>query len=170
MSDPVTFTSRSARSAALLAALTLVIGVETGVLHMALAQTYPVLAWSLSILSLCTAAWLVGDYRAMGHRAVAVDAVHVHLYIGWRATARIPRDTIRTTLRPTWRERPATGSSGYVNLTKPAVPNLIFTCTPAATVRLPGGLTRQAHVIALHVDDADALAALLHTETGRTTS
>jgi hypothetical protein len=163
MQNPSLFTIRHARSASLLIGMMLAIAVESAALHLWLAPTSPRIAWMLTALSLGTAGWLWGDFRAMGRHGMVVDTTDVHVRVGWRAVSTVPRSSIVSAIRPTWRERPSAGTAGYVNLTKPADPNTLLTCDPPATIRLVGGLTRRVRVIGLHVDDADALRALLNT-------
>lgn len=161
MDDPSRFTFRTARSAPLVAGVILAIAVETNALHLWLAPTSPRAAWTLTVLSLLTAGWLIGDFRAMGRSAIEADATYLHLRVGWRAVATVQRATVTAAIRPSWREVPPTGTAGYLNVTKPADPNVLLTCDPAVAIRLAGGLTRRARLIGLHVDNADALVALL---------
>jgi hypothetical protein len=161
VNDDSRFTFRTARSASLVAGLILVIAVETIVLHFFLSPAHPVIAWTLTAMSVSTAVWLLGDFRAMGRSALQVSATDLHLRVGWRATAAVPRSTVTTATRSTWRDLPAAGASQYLNLTKPSEPNVLLTFEPAAEIRLAGGLTLRACVIGVHVDAPDELVTLL---------
>jgi hypothetical protein len=152
---------RGARSAALLATLLLVGAVESVVLHLWLAPSYPAAAWVLTALSVLTGVWLVGDYHALGQATLTVDEHAVVLDIGWRARAAIPREAIAGIAPATWRDIPDGAPRDYVNLAQPAQPNVLIACTPLADVRLFGVVTRPMRLIGLHVDDPDALVLLM---------
>jgi hypothetical protein len=158
------FTYRSARSGSVVGGLGLVIAIETVALHLWLAARHPVAAWALTAGSLATLGWLAADYRALGRGAVLLDGDTVDLRVGRRAAVRLPRTAVLTVARPTWRDLPAAGTpaaADYLNLTKPATPNVLLTLSAPTTVRLPGGLTRQARRLGVRLDDPDAFVAAL---------
>jgi hypothetical protein len=157
----VRFGCGGARSLALLATFLLLVAVESVVLHLWLAPSYPVAAWVLTALSVFTGGWLLGDYRALGQAALTVSEHALGLDIGWRARAAIPREAIAGIARASWRDIPDGATRDYVNLAKPAEPNVLITCTPPADVRLFGAVTRPMRLIGLHVDDPDALVLLM---------
>jgi hypothetical protein len=102
----------------------------------------------------------------MGQSAVRVTGDAISLQIGWRARADLDRAAVREVVRPTWRELPEPGralSEGYLNLTKPAEPNVLLTLEPAGEVRLVGGVVRRARRLGLCVDDPVGLAAVIRT-------
>lgn len=158
------FTYRSARSGSLVAGLGLAIAVETVALHLWLGARHPLLAWTLTAASLGTLAWLAADYQALGRGAVRLDGDVLDLRVGRRATLQVPRAGLASVVRPSWRELPTAGSAGardYLNLTKPATPNVLLTLTDPTTVRLSGGLTRRARRLGLRLDDPDAFVTAL---------
>ena len=158
------FSHRSARSGAVTAGFGLAIAIETAVLHLWLAGRHPAIAWSLTLVSLATFAWLAADWRAMGRAGISVTAHAVELRIGRRFAADVPRTSITGVVRPTWRDLPEPGSpaaAGFVDLTKPAEPNVLLTLASPVHVRLPGGLRRPVKRLALHVDDPDGFVAAL---------
>ena len=159
-----TFTCRNARSGALMIGLGLVLTIETVVLHLWLAPRHPVVAWALTASSLLTLAWLAADWRAMGRAGVDVDEGTLSVRIGRRFVADVPRAGIAAASRPTWRDLPSPESraaAGFLDLTKPAPPNVLLTLAPPVTVRRPAGLHRQARQLALHLDDPDGFLARL---------
>lgn len=165
MPEPVHFTCRSARSSALLGGLLLAIAAETAVLHVWLSAEHRVVAWTLTILSVLTAAWLIGDFRALGRSIIGVGANDIELRVGWRADASLPRTAVTTAVRPTWRAIPTAGSALYLNLTKPAEPNVLLTFHPPVSIRLAGGLRRRASTLGLCLDNPDTFVDLLQSST-----
>ena len=160
----VEFTYRSARSGSLVAGLGLVVAIETVVLHLWLAARHPWAAWALTVASVGTIAWLAADYRALGSGAVRLDGESIDLRVGRRFALGLPRTALLTVVRPTWRDLPAAGTpdaGDYLNLTKPATPNVLLTLSAPTTVRLPGGLARRARRLGLHLDDPEAFVAAL---------
>lgn len=159
-----TFTCRNARSGALVVGVGLVVAIETVVLHLWLVARHPAVAWALTGASILTMLWLVADWRAMGDAGVVVGEHDVSVRIGRRFVAEVPRAGIAAWSSPTWRDLPSPESrsaAGFMDLTKPAPPNVLLVLEPPATVRLPGGLRRRARQVALHMDDpAGFLAAL----------
>lgn len=159
------FSYRSARSGSLAAGLGLVIAIETLVLHLWLSSRHPIIAWTLTSSSLAAIAWLVADYRALGRGAVQLGDERLDLRVGRRFAVSVPTTAIANALRPTWRDLPNPGSpqaAGYLNLTKPAAPNVLLILSTAIEVRLPGGLRRSATSFGLCLDDPDAFLAAIH--------
>lgn len=144
------------------------LAVETVALHLwLLSAHHPAAAWALTASSVATLAWLAADYRAMGRGAVLLGEDSLELRVGLRFTARVERRNVAAAVRPTWRDRPAPGTAtaaaGYVDLMKPATPNVLLALDAPVTVRLPGGIRRSARRIALHLDDPDGFLAALAT-------
>jgi len=160
-----TFTYRSARSGALLAGFGLAIAIETLVLHLWLVARHPIVAWTLTAGSVAALAWLVADYRSLGRGVVRLSDDLLDIRVGLRFAASVPTSAVATATRPTWRDLPTPGTPatvGYVNLMKPATPNVLLTLAVPATVRLPGGLRRSARRLGLRLDSPDDFLAALH--------
>jgi len=167
------FTYRSARSGSILFALGMVIVVETLVLHVWLGARHPLIAWALTTASIVTLLWLAADYRAMGRGAVRIADDTLTLEVGRRFTVQVPRDTIATATRPSWRDIPAASTAAaadYLNLMKPGTPNVLLTLSGPAVVRLPGGLRRSVRRLGLHLDDPDAFLVALNAPAPGTTN
>lgn len=159
------FSYRSARSAPLVAGLGLVIAIETVVLHLWLASRHPIIAWTLTVSSLAAIAWLVADYRALGRGTVQLGDDLLDLRVGRRFAVSVPTNAVSSALRPTWRDLPSPGTpaaAGYLNLTKPATPNVLLILSSPMDVRLPGGLRRSATRFALCLDEPDAFLSAMH--------
>jgi hypothetical protein len=151
------FTYRSARSGSLLAGLGLALFVETVALHLWLATRHPVLAWLLTSASVGALAWLAADYRAVGRGALRLDDEAFEFRVGYRFAGRVARADIgAAVVRPDWRALPAAGTraaADYVNLMKPATPNVLLSLDAPTTLRLPGGVRRSVRRLGLHLDD-----------------
>lgn len=165
------FTYRSARSGSLLAGVTMAILVETVVLHLWLVGRHPVIAWILTASSTGVLAWLIADYRAAGRGAVRLSNDVLQLQIGRRFDLRLPRADVATSVRPEWRDVPEAGTPAaarYLNLTKPATPNVLLTLVAPTSIRLPGGLSRSVQQLGLHLDQPEAFfVALTHSSPPR---
>lgn len=158
------FSYASARSGSLLAGIGIALVVETVALHLWLYARHPLLAWGLTVASLGTLAWLVADYVAMGRGVVRVDADAVRVAIGRRVDATVERQAIASVVRPGWKDIPESGmpaAADYLNLTKPAEPNVLITLVAPKRLRLAGGISRNARRLGLHLDDADGFVATL---------
>lgn len=152
------FTYHSARSGSLLAGLGLVLLVETVVLHLWLGARHPVLAWTLTVTSLSVILWLVADYRAMARGAVRLSHDILDLRVGRRFAVRLARTEVIAAIRPGWRDLPEAGTpaaAGFLNLMKPATPNVLLTLAHPARVRLPGGMRRTVRQLGLHLDEPE---------------
>ena len=158
------FTYRSARSGSFIAGIVLALLAETLVIHLWIVGRHPLVAWLLTISSLGAVAWLVADYLAMGRGAIGVGHDELALDIGRRFSVRRPRARVMSAALPTWRDLPEAGTpaaSDYLNLTKPATPNVLLTLHEPTRVRIRGGIFRTARRIGLHVDDPERLVTLL---------
>lgn len=160
--DPRRFTYRHSRSGSVLAALTIVIGVETLAIHLWISQRHPVVGWSLVALSLVSLAWVFADYRARGRRAVILDDQSLELRIGLRAPIVLPRDRVARAIAPTWRELPE-ANAPYVNLTGPAQPNVLLTLSELTPIAIGLGLKRKVLHLGLHLDDPAAFLTDVHS-------
>jgi len=159
------FSYRSARNGSLVAGLGLVIAIETLVLHLWLTKSHPIIGWTLTVSSLAAIGWLVADYRALGRGAVQLTDERLALRVGRRFDVSVPTTAVSSALRPTWRDLPNPGTpqaADYLNLTKPAAPNVLLILSTPMDVRLPGGLRRSATRLALCLDEPDEFLAAIH--------
>ena len=151
------FTYRSSRSATLVVGIGIAVLVETVAIHFLLRVAHPIAAWVMTALSLSAIAWVARDYRAMGQGAVRIIEGDLQLTVGRRYDVRVPRTTLSRVLRPTFRDLPAPGTNqgrDYLNMTKPATPNVLIELDEPVSVRLPGGVRRRVRRLGLHLDDA----------------
>jgi hypothetical protein len=158
MSNSLEFTYRSARSGAITAAFGAVVVIESVAVHFAVAAHHPRVAWTLTLLSLYALVWLARDYRALGSGSVRVGDDSVRLRIGRRFDISIPLASIARTLKPTFRDLPTPGTNqgrDFLNLTKPAAPNVLIVLDTIRRVRTMAGLHRDVQRVALKLDDPD---------------
>jgi len=158
MSDNLEFTYRSARSGAITAAIGAVVLIESVAVHFAVAAHHPRIAWALTLTSLYAVVWLVRDYRALGSGAVRVADDNVRLRIGRRFDVSIPLASVARTLKPTFRDLPTPGTNqgrDFLNLTKPAAPNVLIVLETMQRVRVMAGIHRDVQRVALKLDDPD---------------
>lgn len=158
------FSYRSARSAAITFTFVAVILIESAAVHFAVAARLPMLAWVLTLSGLVAVLWLVRDYRALGAGVVRLGDETLELTIGRRFAIGIPLTTIERATAPTFRDLPAPGTTqgrDFLNVTKPAAPNVLLVLREARRVRLTAGLHREARRVAFHLDDASGFLAAL---------
>jgi hypothetical protein len=109
-----------------------------------------------------TLGWLGLEYRAWGIGRFRVDASRVELRVGSRAHAVVSRAALTVVPAPAWRDVPAAGTPGYLNLTAPAEPNVLLRVSAPVQARLLGGvLRRSVTTLGVHVDDPLGFAAEL---------
>ena len=162
--EALEFSYRSARSGSITAAIVAVILVESVAVHFAVAARRPALAWVLTLTSLVAVLWLVRDYLALGTGAVRLGDDTLELTIGRRFAIGIPLATIERATTPTFRDLPAAGTTqgrDFLNLTKPASPNVLLVLGEPKRVRLTAGVHRDARRIAFRLDDAPSFLAAL---------
>jgi hypothetical protein len=162
MEAPVTaaFTSARARSAAVTGALVMLIVVETSALHFLVHPVAPVLGFVLTALSVCALWWIVADYRAMGRVAARIDATTLHLAVGRRLRASIPRSALAASFTPTWSDLGA-AAPPHLNATKPATPNVLLVFATPQPVLILGVVRKPIKRLSLHLDEPAAFLAAL---------
>jgi len=158
----VNFTYRSARSGAFVGGISAAILIETVAIHLLLVSTLPALAYVLTAFSLLAIAWLARDYVALGSGAVSVTDEMIRLTIGRRFDISVPRANVARASQPTFRDLPTPGTNqgrDYLNMTKPASPNVLIALKEPMRVRLPGGIHRMVKRFSLHLDDPTGFVA-----------
>ena len=158
------YTYRSARSGSFVVGIAIVLLAETLILHLWIVGRHPLLAWLLTISSLGAVARLVADYVEMGRGAIRLQDDQLALDIGHRVSLRVPRARVASVIQPTWRDIPESGTpaaSEFLNLTKPATPNVLLTLREPTRVQIRGGISRTVQRIGLHVDEPEQLVTAL---------
>jgi hypothetical protein len=108
--------------------------------------------------------WFVSDYRAFGTRSIQLDEHTLHLRIGRRFDITLPVASVARAFAPSFRDLPAPGTNQgreYINVTKPAAPNVLIELDAPRRVRLRIGIHRDVRRLSLHVDDAPAFIRAL---------
>lgn len=173
MNQILEFTYRRSRSGAITSAIIAVIVIESVAVHFAVAARRPMLAWALSLSSVAAVVWLVRDYLALGAGAIQLSDDTLRLRIGRRFDISVPLVAIVRTIRPTFRDLPAPGTNqgrDYLNLTRPAAPNVLIGFEPMIRVRLTAGLHRDVARVGLQLDDPAAFLAALDERRGTCTA
>ena len=164
MDETLEFSYHASRSGAVVAAIVAAIAIETVALHFAIAARHPMPAWVMTLGSLFAVVWLVRDYVAMGTGAVLLREDTVELHIGARFDISIPIGAVARVIQPTFRDLPQQGTNqrrDYLNLTKPAAPNVLIVLEAPRRVLLAPGIHRDVTRIGLRLDDAPAFLAAL---------
>ena len=159
MADYLEFSYRSARSPAIMSAVGAVVVIESVAVHFAVAARHPRVAWALTLTSVAALVWLVRDYRALGSGFIRLENDALHLRVGRRVDTSVPLARVRRALKPTFRDLPTPGTNegrDYLNLTKPAAPNVLIVLDTPQRVRLAAGIHREVHRLALRLDDQEA--------------
>jgi len=124
------------------------------------------MAWLLALSSIAAVAWLVRDHVALGVGVVRLTANAANLTIGRRFHVVLPLDAIGRVITPTFRDLPTPGTTqgrDFLNLTKPAAPNVLIVLEEPHRVRVTMGITREVKRIALKLDDPAAFIAAIET-------
>ena len=131
--------------------LMMVIAVETVALHLLLMRWSEIAAWILTLLSVYSAIWLIGDTRAIFRRPIRLDAEALRLRFGMRWSLDVPWLLV---------ERVETGLSVKPDAEKPLE---MVPLGAGANVRLklrepvvadgPYGITRRCSEVLLYVDE-----------------
>ena len=153
------FSYRRARSGSLLIGICIAILVETAALHLFLYSRSRIAAWVFTSLSVWAILWLVRSYQALGTGVISVDDEKVDLTIGRRYSMRVPRAIIADVSQPSFRDLPTPGTNegrDFLNLLKPATPNVLIRLREPLRVRLAGGLHRTVIRLGLHLDNPSA--------------
>jgi hypothetical protein len=159
-----TFSYRSARSGSFLIGISAAILIETAAVHLVLVSRLPLLAFTLTTLSVLAIIWLVRDYLALGRQVVQLDDETLRLKVGRRFDISVSLANITRVLRPSFRDLPTPGTNqgrDYLNLTKPASPNVLIVLQKPIRVRFTAGLHRLVSRFSLHLDEPDAFVSEL---------
>lgn len=164
MAEPLEFSYRGARSGAITIAITAVIVIESVAVHFAIAARNRPLAWALTLTSVLAIVWLVRDYLALGRGLVRLGDDTVQLMIGRRFNIPISLGDIERALKPSFRDLPTPGTNegrDYLNLTKPASPNVLIVLAGPQKVHVAAGIHRKVKRIGLKLDDSTAFLIAL---------
>ena len=132
--------------------------IETAAFHFLLVRRHPVLAVSLTTSSVFAIVWLVLDYLALGRQVVQLDDETLRLKVGRRFDISVSLANITRALRPSFRDLPTPGTNqgrDYLNLTKPASPNVLIVLHSPVKVRLVAGVHRVVGRLSLHLDEPE---------------
>lgn len=97
------------------AALGLLVVVETGLVHLIVRHWSEPAAWGLTLGSLYALLWIVGDFHAIRLHPIVLDRTHLHLRLGLRLRLSVPL-TALAALRPPRRDEDKAADYRYFGL------------------------------------------------------
>lgn len=142
----------------IVAALCLLLLVETTLVHLIVSHWSNTAAWILSLSSLYALLWIIGDYHAIRLRPIILDADRLHLRAGQRWRLSIPYGLIREIRQAT---KADAKKSDYVNFAIAGEPGLILELAEPVEVVGLLGRRKQARYLGLTVDDTKAFQSAL---------
>ena len=152
------FTSRAARSPAFTWGFVLVTVVETGLVHVLLGGSRPLVAWAITVLGGLTILSLLGQDRALATRAITIEPDRLVLRVGLRLSAIVPWAVVREAETVSWSALPAK-ATGYFDAARPVEPNLVIRFRASVEVTGAFGVRRRVSSLGLCVDDPEGLCA-----------
>ena len=150
-----------------MSAIGAVVVIESVAVHFAVAARHPRVAWVLTLTSVAALVWLVRDYLALGSGFIRLEHEALYLRIGRRFDIRLPLARIARSLKPTFRDLPTPGTNegrDYLNLTKPAAPNVLIVLDLPQRIRLTAGIHREVRRVALKLDDPEAFLRMIDAQ------
>lgn len=144
---------------AVLAALLLAIAAETVAVHFLVGLWSELAAWAVTILSVYSGVWLVGEFLAARATPSLVTEDGLHLRTGLRWAADVPWSRIRAIHD----DRP---SGETVDLSLWGPPDFWLECRDPVTVQGPFGLDRQARFLGIGVDQPREMRAAIEEQIG----
>ena len=164
------FTYRGARSLSTVIALISVTLIEGVAFTFLLSTRAPLVALALLVLNVWGIVWFLRDYHALGTGAVEVDDAEVRMQVGLRWHVTVPQREVAQALRPTFRDLPTPGTTDaqdYINLTKPAAPNVLLILETPTHARGRGGIKKTVRRCGLKLDQPDEFLAALSRGRGQ---
>lgn len=155
------------RNAAITATLSSLVAVETMAVHLLVAIWSPLAAWILTVLSIYSLVWLVGEHRALRLRPTFISGDRIVLRVGLRGVVELTPTEIASFGACTWRDLEGVAASEILNLSTAGEPNVIVRFRAPTRVRRWFGLNKETRGIALQCADAARLIADL-TSVSRT--
>ena len=153
-------THRESGQVALTVGLVLVGVIEGVSVHLLLARWSPTIAFWVTMLSVYGMLFFVADIIATGKRPSYLTSDHLHLRLGVRWQAQIPRSAIANA---TFIHEKPVRQPDRLNGAFLAVPNVLLTFTELVEIRGPYGLLKKVRQVALFVDDRADFVQMLNS-------
>lgn len=134
------------------------IAVEIIPIHALLGRWSITAAWVVTGLSLYSAIWLIGDYRAIRLEVTMLDADHLHVRFGIRWRLALPLAGIESVERIGGR---VTREAADLRVALPGSRRLMIRLSSPVEAIGPWGLRRKVRVLELGLDDPERLEALI---------
>jgi len=155
------FTAYDARVPAFTWGLALAIVVETFVMHLLVGAAHPRVAWALTGLGAYALVWVVGQHRAVGARAIALEEEHLVLRAGLRLTARVPWSLVQGADAVSSAMAPARRGAGDLDVARPAEPNVVVRLREPVIGTGAFGVRRRVARVAMCVDEPERLVTAI---------
>lgn len=136
--------------------------IEIPLIHLVVHQFNPIAAWVVTLLTLYTVVWLIGDFHAIRLQPIVVDETHLHFRTGMRWRVSVPLDRICTIhpLSPTERQK-----KEGLDLSIAGNARLLLELNTPVTVKGLFGIKRITDKIAFAVDDEKTFLSVLKNKT-----
>ncbi len=138
-----------------------VMGVELIPVHLlALYLSGPFLAWTMTLLTLYGALWIVGDYQALRFRPMKIGVTGLAFRLGLRWEAQIPWDQVISFRRLNFGEKPGKDAVTLVTVGQPA---FFLETREAMTFRGFYGFRRKGNKLYFDVDQKETFEETVRT-------
>lgn len=152
VADDGFFSHRRSNYGVFLAALAMVLVIETIAVHLLLHVLWSVVAaWTLTALSLYTLVWMIADWQALRLRVTNVLPTRILVRLGTRWDVEIPRDAVVYVGPP----EPLRGGPRPLKIVPIGEPDVELRLSRPVTARGIYGLRRTSRIIRLQVDDPE---------------
>lgn len=148
----------------ILAAIAIILVVETFAVHLIVSLVAPAAAWVFTAISAYSLLWLLADGHAARLRPILVTDTDLIVRIGLRWTVAVPRSLILS-VGPV---RRADGTSPSLVLAMDGQPTAEVLLREPVAVQGPLGIVRRADRLAIAVDDPSSFIVALMVDAGPT--
>ncbi|MCX7851963.1 MAG: hypothetical protein N2383_04175 [Caldilineales bacterium] len=142
----------------IVAALSLLLTVETVLVHLIVRHWSELAAWLLTLGSLYALLWIVGDYHAIRLHPIVLDRTHLHLRLGLRWRLSVPLTALVALRKPTQAEAKAFDD---VHFGLWGEPQWVLELAEPLTAEGLFGRRRTVRRVGITVDDPKGLATAL---------
>jgi len=150
--DATAFPLETSNARTMLLGVGLALAIETPIAHLLVARWSVVAATVLTLLSVYSLIWLIGDYRATLRRPVLLFPTRLAIRVGLRYRVDVPLEDVAGVAVASWRDA-GQGNPEFLNTAGPATPNVVIEFSALTRVTGIFGITRVARRIGLRLRD-----------------